>query len=141
MLLFSIFSRQTQQKAIVNCLKRNIGKPYGWGGAGPDRFDCSGLTFYCHKLAGLTIPRTSVLQSQSGLPIDCSEATAADLIFFFNPVSHVATFISNRDVIHSLKKGRPVNISNNIFQNRYWRPKINSCRRYWKTTEAKGDSL
>jgi cell wall-associated NlpC family hydrolase len=127
-------SARSPQSEIVECLNGNIGKPYEWGGAGPDRFDCSGLAFYCHKIAGITIPRTSTLQSQSGKAIDCAHAGAADLVFFFRPVSHVATFVSNRDVIHSLKKGKPIRQTSNLFQNSYWQPKIHSCRRYWNIT-------
>ena len=36
-----------------------IGKPYLWGGTGPDAFDCSGLVMMAYRQAGVDIPRTS----------------------------------------------------------------------------------
>ena len=39
-----------------------IGKPYLWGGTGPDAFDCSGLVMMAYRQAGVIIPRTSQAQ-------------------------------------------------------------------------------
>ena len=39
--------------------QQQIGKPYLWGGTGPDSFDCSGLMMMAYLAAGVTIPRTS----------------------------------------------------------------------------------
>lgn len=38
---------------VVETARAQIGKPYEWGAAGPDRFDCSGLVTYCLRAAGL----------------------------------------------------------------------------------------
>lgn len=38
-------------------LKQQVGKPYIWGAAGPDAFDCSGLVQYCYGLIGISTPR------------------------------------------------------------------------------------
>ena len=41
-------------KKIVRCVKSQVGKPYVYGAAGPNSFDCSGLDYYCHgKSIGL----------------------------------------------------------------------------------------
>ena len=35
------------------------GKPYRWGAAGPNSFDCSGLVQYVYKRLGVNLPRTT----------------------------------------------------------------------------------
>ena len=44
--------------AAVEEAKRQLGKPYEWGGSGPDTFDCSGLTSWAYKQAGITMVKT-----------------------------------------------------------------------------------
>ena len=39
--------------------RRQLGKPYLWGGTGPDAFDCSGLAMEAYAAAGVSIARTS----------------------------------------------------------------------------------
>ena len=36
--------------------RAQLGKPYLWGGTGPDAFDCSGLVMMAYQAAGVTIP-------------------------------------------------------------------------------------
>lgn len=57
-----------------------IGKPYMWGGTGPDAFDCSGLVQKAYAAAGVTIPRTSQ-QQWASLP-HVSAPQPGDLVFF-----------------------------------------------------------
>lgn len=42
---------------IVAAARQQIGKPYAWATAGPDRFDCSGLVSYVLKQVGVTDKR------------------------------------------------------------------------------------
>ena len=51
----------------VNYAEEQLGKPYLWGGTGPDAFDCSGLVMMAYRAAGVNIPRTSQAQ-WAGLP-------------------------------------------------------------------------
>ena len=39
--------------------KKQLGKPYQWGAAGPDKFDCSGLVMYVYDNLGVQLPRVS----------------------------------------------------------------------------------
>jgi cell wall-associated NlpC family hydrolase len=59
-----------------------LGKPYQWGGVGPDAYDCSGLAMMAYRAAGLSIPRTSQAQWDWGRQIPASQAQPGDLVFF-----------------------------------------------------------
>ena len=47
---------------ILAYAEAQLGKPYVFGAAGPDAFDCSGLAMMAYRAAGITIPRTSQAQ-------------------------------------------------------------------------------
>jgi cell wall-associated NlpC family hydrolase len=59
-----------------------LGKPYLFGGTGPDAYDCSGLAMMAYRAAGLAIPRTSQTQRAYGRQIPASQARPGDLVFF-----------------------------------------------------------
>jgi peptidoglycan DL-endopeptidase CwlO len=59
-----------------------IGKPYIWGGTGPDGYDCSGLAMMAYRAAGLYIPRTSQEQWAYGKQIPASRVRPGDLVFY-----------------------------------------------------------
>ena len=61
---------------IANLAKSRLGFPYQTGATGPDSFDCSGLAQWAHKEKGISIPRTSLAQSQSGTAILQNELKA-----------------------------------------------------------------
>src|ERR1700712_902528 len=48
---------------------RQAGKPYVYGAAGPNSFDCSGLVQYSFRLAGRSLPRTAQQQHDVAVPI------------------------------------------------------------------------
>ncbi|MGR6914616.1 NlpC/P60 family protein [[Actinomadura] parvosata] len=58
------------------------GKPYLWGGTGPDAFDCSGVIYAAYKAAGLKIPRTTFTQWPFGVKVLEGEEQPGDLVFF-----------------------------------------------------------
>jgi cell wall-associated NlpC family hydrolase len=67
---------------IIAYAEAQLGKPYAWGAAGPDAFDCSGLAMMAYRAAGITIPRTSQQQWAHGTRIPASHARPGDLVFF-----------------------------------------------------------
>lgn len=87
--------------------KAQIGKPYRWGGTGPDAYDCSGLTGAAWKAAGVSLPRTSQQQYASGNKIPISQAQPGDLVFY-GSLTHVALYIGNGTVIHAPNSSVPV---------------------------------
>ena len=81
-----------------------IGAEYVWGTAGPDTFDCSGLTSWAYAQAGVSLPHSSA--SQATYPeVPYSSAQPGDLLFFYNPVSHVALYLGNGMMIHARHPG------------------------------------
>jgi peptidoglycan DL-endopeptidase CwlO len=70
-------------QVAVAYAERQIGKPYLWGGAGPDAFDCSGLVMMAYRQAGITFGSarpTADVEYQYGQPV--STPRAGDLVFF-----------------------------------------------------------
>lgn len=91
-----------------------LGKMYLFGAAGPDRFDCSGLTSYAWKAAGRSIPRTSGDQWRGLNRISKDQLQQGDLIFFYsssNP-SHVGMYAGEGQMVHSSRAGVPVKMKN-----------------------------
>ncbi len=76
-----------------------LGKPYVWGAAGPESFDCSGLTMYAWRAAGVSLPHSSRLQYNSGPHVARAALQPGDLVFFGSPISHVGIFVSGDTII------------------------------------------
>ncbi len=95
--------------AVAAALSKQ-GAPYVYGAAGPNSFDCSGLTSWAWKQAGVSIPRTS--SGQSGLPVvPLSQLQPGDLVTYYSPVSHVAMYIGGGQIIHASTPSKPVYIT------------------------------
>ncbi len=67
---------------VVAAMRAKLGLPYQWGGNGPDSYDCSGLTQYAFRQAGVDIPRVSYDQAFAGVHADRSQIQAGDLVFW-----------------------------------------------------------
>jgi cell wall-associated NlpC family hydrolase len=71
-----------QQAAAVSFALAQLGKPYKWGAAGPDAYDCSGLTMAAWAAAGVAIPRTTYYQVNTGAAVpSLAVMQPGDLIF------------------------------------------------------------
>ena len=97
------------QKAVDTALAQ-VGDPYSWGATGPNAFDCSGLTSFSYKAAGISIPRTSKAQSTFGTPVSKANLQPGDLVFFYSPVSHVGMYIGNGQMVHAPSSGSTVKV-------------------------------
>jgi cell wall-associated NlpC family hydrolase len=97
-------------QVAVNTALAQVGKPYVWGASGPGSFDCSGLTSYAYAAAGVALPHSSSAQSGMGTPVSRDALQPGDLIFFYSPVSHVAMYIGNGQMVHASTSGTPVQV-------------------------------
>jgi peptidoglycan DL-endopeptidase CwlO len=91
--------------------KAQVGKAYVYGAAGPDSFDCSGLTMAAWKQAGVSLPHSSSAQYASGTHISESELQPGDIVFYYSPISHVGMYIGNGQIVNALNPGSGVQIS------------------------------
>ncbi|MCF6744990.1 NlpC/P60 family protein [Blastococcus sp. KM273128] len=88
-----------------------VGDPYVWGASGPDGFDCSGLTSYAYAAAGVSLPRASRSQATVGRQVSRAELQPGDLVFFYDPISHVGLYIGNGQMVHARTFGQPVAVT------------------------------
>jgi cell wall-associated NlpC family hydrolase len=99
-------------QAAVDTALAQVGDRYVYGATGPNSFDCSGLTSFAYKAAGISIPRTSRAQAGFGAPVAKSDLRPGDLVFFYSPVSHVGMYIGNGQMVHASTASKPVAVVN-----------------------------
>ncbi len=87
------------------------GKPYVWAAGGPNSYDCSGLTAYAFRAAGIDLPHSSRAQSQMGQAVSRDQLQPGDLVFFYSPVSHVGIYIGNGQMVHAPTSGDVVKVA------------------------------
>jgi cell wall-associated NlpC family hydrolase len=97
-------------KAISTALAQ-VGDAYQSAAAGPDAFDCSGLTMYAYASAGISLPHSSRSQSTMGTQVTRSELLPGDLVFFYTPISHVGLYIGDGMMVHARTFGSPVAVT------------------------------
>ncbi|MBD0736278.1 hypothetical protein BGM09_24480 [Streptomyces sp. CBMA29] len=97
---------------LISFLKSQIGKPYVYGAAGPDSYDCSGLTQVAYATVGVDLPRTSQEQSNVGTPVSVSSVQAGDIIFWGGQGSayHVGVYIGDGQYLDAANPSTPVAI-------------------------------
>jgi cell wall-associated NlpC family hydrolase len=84
---------------------KEIGKPYVWGAAGPNSFDCSGLAMYVWAKAGVYLEHFTGDQWHEGTHVSQSQLEPGDLVFFaYNTsdpatIHHVGIYIGGGEMI------------------------------------------
>jgi hypothetical protein len=66
---------------VVSYLEAQVGKPYGWGKSGPNKFDCSGLGYAAYRSVGISIPRTTAGMLAAGHFVREKDLLPGDAIF------------------------------------------------------------
>lgn len=96
----------------INAALSQQGTPYRFASASPGvAFDCSGLTHWAWGQAGVYLPRNSRAQAAATPRVPVSEARPGDLIFYYNPISHVGIYLGNGQLVHAPNTGSVVNIA------------------------------
>jgi len=97
--------------AAVRAAMGQRGTPYVWGGAAPGGFDCSGLTSWAYRQAGVTLPRSSRAQFGVGKSVSMGDLQPGDLLFYggsAGSIHHVAMYIGDGQIVHASTSGQPV---------------------------------
>ena len=91
----------TALTTMIRAALSRRGKPYVWGGSGPNVFDCSGLVQWSFAQAGIVMPRVAADQALTGPAVPLSQAAPGDLLFYHtdptapNYISHVAIYLGH----------------------------------------------
>lgn len=108
-----LLGNKSQLNQLVSYAKKELGKPYIWGGNGPNGYDCSGFINYCYRSIGITLPRTTYYLYNSGVnidPNDMSEWQVGDLLVNQGTIDgrgngHVVMYIGNGKTIECTSGG------------------------------------
>lgn len=110
-----------------------INTPYLWGGTTTNGIDCSAFCQRVMKFAlGVDIPRTSIMQSTVGDPVDRENLQFGDLVFFNtmgNRISHVGIYLGETVFAHSSSSG---GVKTNSLSENYYNAKYVTARRVIK---------
>jgi cell wall-associated NlpC family hydrolase len=94
--------------AAVSAALSKVGASYASGAAGPDAFDCSGLTMWALARAGIAAPHSSFAQYAMGSAVSRSDIDRGDLVFFDSfgaGASHVGIATSSTTAVSATNHG------------------------------------
>jgi cell wall-associated NlpC family hydrolase len=94
------------------------GKPYVWGAAGPNAYDCSGLVVWAFATEGISLPHYTGSLWNSGMHVSRANLEPGDLVFFFADISHVGIYIGNGLMVDAPSAGQDVQVQA-VFWNAY----------------------
>ncbi len=101
--------------AAIKFARQQVGKPYLWGGTGPDAFDCSGLLYMAY---GQRIPRTSQTQWAGLRHVTEAELRPGDLVFYHGylsdgeqPPGHVALYLGGGWILEAYATNYPIRVT------------------------------
>lgn len=90
---------------------KQIGDRYVFGAAGPNTWDCSGLTMMAYRAAGVSLPHSSKAQIGYGRKVSRAALQPGDLVFFYRPISHVGIYIGGGKMLHAPRPGKTVTVT------------------------------
>jgi cell wall-associated NlpC family hydrolase len=100
----------TRGRRVISLARSQAGKPYVYGAAGPNAYDCSGLTMWVYRHVHVNLPHNSAAQAGRTRRISRAAARPGDLVFFTDGggVYHVAIYAGHNAVWHAPYSGERV---------------------------------
>ncbi len=135
-----VISGSAKGHLAVSFALKQLGKPYVFAAAGPNAFDCSGLTMAAWAAAGVALPHLAAGQTAYGTaePTDLSQAVGGDLVMIpgadgtaANPghVGMVAGYVDEKDGRHLLLVQAPMTgLSVELTEATRWSGQITNVR-------------
>lgn len=82
---------------VLALAARQSGKPYRYGAAGPNAFDCSGLVSYVYRAVGVSLPHSAAAIRTHTRPVSAAQVRPGDLVFVHShgSIYHVAIYAGN----------------------------------------------
>ena len=111
----------SQGDVAANWALTQLGKPYQWGAAGPDTYDCSGLTMVAWARAGVSLLHFTGYQWDEGPHVPLDQLQRGDLLFYAtdnsdpDTIHHVGIYIGNGMMVDAPFTGADVRIDS-IYQ-------------------------
>jgi len=99
--------------AVIAFARAQLGEPYLWGGAGPDSWDCSGLTMRAWAQAGVSLGHYTGSQYAQTARVAIADLQPGDLVFYgtVGNIYHVGLYIGGGQMIHAPQTGDVVKIA------------------------------
>ncbi|MFC9790755.1 C40 family peptidase [Rhodococcus sp. NPDC127528] len=97
--------------AALAAAATQAGKPYRWGGTGPEAWDCSGLVQWAFGQAGVDLPRVSEDQALVGDPIPVEAMAPGDVITFRDAADHVGIYAGFGQVFNAYDEDVPIGLT------------------------------
>lgn len=90
---------------------------YHWGDAGPNTYDCSGLTMTAWAAAGVSLPHSASQQynDTSSRGGSASDLQVGDLIVYYSGHSHVAIYVGGGWIVQAEQSFQPLKMSKVAF--------------------------
>jgi cell wall-associated NlpC family hydrolase len=94
----------------IDAAMSKLGAPYVWAAAGPNAFDCSGLTMWAWAHGGKSLSHYTGSQWAASTHISAGEAQPGDLVFFWGPgdggdPGHVGLYLGGGMMVHAPHTG------------------------------------
>lgn len=121
-----------ERAEVVSAALSQIGTPYLYGGSKPGRaLDCSALTQHAHRVAGVSIPRTSTAQRRAAKPVSAKALRPGDMVFFQSQSGgHVGVMVDGERFVHASTSKGEVTVSH--LSTPYWRAHFVGAGTYFK---------
>ncbi|MDQ3107789.1 MAG: NlpC/P60 family protein [Actinomycetota bacterium] len=98
-------------EAAIAEARRQLGKPYEYGGSGPSTFDCSGLTSWAWRAGGKRLSHSSRVQWTETSRVAIDAIQPGDLLFYGSPIHHVGLYIGDGQMIEAPETGKNVRLA------------------------------
>lgn len=94
--------------AAIEEARRQLGKPYQYGAAGPDTFDCSGLVMWSWRAGGVSLSHSTYSQWDETTHVPLSDLQPGDIVFFGSDLHHDGLYIGGGQMIEAPHTGEVV---------------------------------